>query len=123
MNVGSVTIGWDRVNCQERNGIIVGYRVVYYPTLSANIMNDQVARTLVGTEEDVRVLSANGLPPRTSYTFEVQAFNTHINMDGPPAFITANTTAPQGKYAMTITLWSTCKENVIFFSRPSFSFG
>ena len=94
VNVTGITIRWDRVNCLERNGHIDAYRVVYYPSSDPS---DQVVRTVVGTEYNDRVFSVNGLPPRTSYTFEVQASNPNIDMRGPPAFYIANTTAPQGR--------------------------
>ena len=94
VNVTSITIQWDRIFCQEHNGRIDAYRVVYYPTLNPS---DRVARTVIGTGDNDRVFSVDGLPPRTSYTFEVQASNPIIDVRGPPAFYTANTTAPQGK--------------------------
>ena len=97
VSVASITIQWGRVNCQECNGHVDDYRVAYYPTFRSNIVGNQVTQTLSGTDDNDRVLSANGLAPRTSYTFDVQASNPHINGRGLPAFITANTTAPQGK--------------------------
>ena len=121
MNVTSITISWDRVDCRERNGRIDGYRVVYYPKLCSN-PNNRVARTLVGTRDTDRVFSINGLPPRISYTFEVQASNNYIDMYGPPAFYTTNTTAPQGRFT-----WS-MQNNILlkkhfFIVRPWFSPG
>ena len=95
VNVTGITIQWDHVDCQERNGHTDGYRVVSYPTLSSN---DRVARTSIGTGDNDRTFSITGLPPRTNYTFEVQASNPNIDVRGPPAFYTASTTAPQGKY-------------------------
>ena len=94
VNITGITIQWDRVNCLERNGHTDSYRIVYYPTSNPN---DQTARTLLATGDNERVFSINGLPPRTSYTFQVQASNSIIDMRGPPAFYTANTTAPQGR--------------------------
>ena len=94
-SVTNITIQWDRVNCRNRNGHTDSYRVVSYPTLS---QNDRVARTVVGTEDSERMFSITGLPPRTNYTFEVQASNPNIDARGPPAFYTASTTAPQGTY-------------------------
>ena len=94
VNVTNITIRWDRVDCQERNGHTDGYRVVYYPTLRSN---DRVAWISFGTGDNDRMFSITGLPPQTNYTFEVQASNPNINMRGPPAFYTASTTAPQGK--------------------------
>ena len=93
VNITGITIRWDRVDCLERNGHTDGYRVIYYPTSNPS---DQVALTLVGTGDDDRMFGITGVPPRTSYTFEVQALNPIIDVRGPPAFYTANTTAPQG---------------------------
>ena len=95
MNVTGISIRWDRVHCQERNGRIDGYRVVYYPTLSSD--NDQIARTIAGTEGSDRMFSITGLPPRTNYTFEVQALNFFLAMHSVPVVYTTSTTAPQGK--------------------------
>ena len=97
VNVTGISIQWDRVHCQERNGRIDGYRVVYYPTLSSD--NDQIARTIAGTEGSDRMFSITGLPPRTNYTFEVQALNLFFAMHSVPAVYnyTTSTTAPQGK--------------------------
>ena len=100
MNVTGITIRWDRVDCQERNGHTDGYRLIYYPTSNPS---DRVAQILAGTRDNNRMFSITGVPPRTSYTFEVQASNTLIDMRGPPAIITANTTAPQGKCNHSIT--------------------
>jgi hypothetical protein len=96
VNVTGITIRWDRVDCQERNGHTDSYRIVYYPTLSSD-PSDRVAWTLVGTEDNDRRFSITGLPPRTNYTFEVQASNPIYDVRGPPVFYTASTTAPQGK--------------------------
>ena len=97
VNVTSITIRWDRVDCQERNGHTDFYRIVYYPTLNSN---NRIALILAGTEDNDRMLTITGLPPRTNYTFEVQASNPNIDMRGPPAFYAASTTAPQGKYLL-----------------------
>ena len=122
VSVASITVHWGRVNCQERNGRIDGYRVAYYPTFSSNIAGDQVVRRSSGTDDNDRVLSANGLAPRTSYTFDVRASNPHIDARGPPALITANTTAPQGKCDHNIMEYM-CTQCVHVISRPWFSPG
>ena len=72
VSVTNITIQWDRVNCRVQNGHTDSYRVVSYTTLNPN---DRFARTVVGTENSDRTFSITGLPPRTSYTFEVQASN------------------------------------------------
>ena len=95
VNVTSITIRWDRIDCQERNGRTDGYRIVYYPTSNPS---DRVAQTLAGILDNDRLFSVSGLPPRTSYTFQVQASNPTLDVRGDPAFFTANTIAPQSKY-------------------------
>ena len=94
VNVTSITIQWDRVDCQERNGHTDTYRLVYYPVSDPNVRTN--ALTILGTRDNNRMFSISGLPPRTSYTFEIQASNPNVDMRGPPAFYTANTTTPQG---------------------------
>ena len=93
-DVTNITIQWEHVNCQDRNGHTDSYRIVSYPTTNPS---GRLARTVVGTGDNDRIFSITGVPPRTSYTFEVQAINPNIDMSGPPAGITTNTTAPQGK--------------------------
>ena len=113
VNVTGITIQWDRVDCQERNGRTDGYRVVFYPT-SAPQTN---AHTLVGTGDNNRIFSGTGLPPRTSYTFEVQASNPNIDMRGPPATITVSTTVPQSKsykYMHTMVLLDFFIQTLVF---------
>ena len=89
VNATSITIQWDRVDCQERNGHITDfYRVVYHPI--SNPQDFFVAWIFA------RMLIVTGLLPRTNYTFRVHASNPNIDMRGPPAFYTASTTALQG---------------------------
>ena len=119
VSVTNITIQWDRVNCRDRNGHTDSYRVVSYPTLSPN---DRVAQRVVGTEGNDRMFSITGRPPRTNYTFEVQAVNPNLDVSGPPAFYTESTTAPQGKGSL--GKMHTCTSNLhCFFSRPWFSPG
>ena len=94
VTVTNITIQWDRVNCQQRNGDTDSYRILYYPAANSNA---RMAQTIQGIEESNRIFSVTGLPPRTSYTFEVQASNTLLDVRGSPAVLTASTLAPQGK--------------------------
>ena len=94
VNVTNITIQWDRVDCHERNGGTDSYRVVYYPTLD---VGDAYARTSAGTGDSERVFTVTGLPPRTSYTFEVQASNPDLDVRGAPATFTISTSAPQSE--------------------------
>lgn len=100
VSVANITIQWDRVNCQERNGPTDSYRVVYCPTSNSS---KQHAQTVVGTRVGDRKFSVSGLPPWTSYTFEVQASNAVINVYGAPSTITvATNTSPQSKKNYTL---------------------
>ena len=78
----------------ERNGRIDSYVVMYYST--SNPSARQVD-TVFGTEDSDRVFNRLGLPPRTSYTFEVEANNPLIRDPGANATINISTTAPQSK--------------------------
>ena len=99
MNVTNITIQWDRVDCQERNGHTDSYRLIYYPVSDPSVRTN--ARTILGTGDDDRIFTISGLPPRMIYIFEIQASNPNIDLRGPPAFYTANTTAPQGNHHAT----------------------
>ena len=94
VNVTNITIQWDRVDCQERNGDVESYRIVYYPTLDPG---DRSARTVAGTGDSDRIFTFTGLPPRTSYTFEVQASNPGLDVRGARATFTISTSAPQSE--------------------------
>ena len=68
----SITITWDRVACDQRNGEIDGYEVTYYPR---DQDTDKITTIIRGVTESNRTFLASGLQPLTNYTFEVQAFN------------------------------------------------
>ena len=108
VNVTNITIQWDRVDCQERNGGTDSYRVVYYPTSDPS---DRTARTIAGTGDSDRMFTVTGLPPRTSYTFEVQASNTGLDVRGAAATFTVNTTDPQSE-SLTFFIYSNIKKHV-----------
>ena len=93
VNVTSITILWDHVDCQERNGHTDAYRLTYYPVSDPSVKSNV---TILGTGVNNRVITVSGLPPRTSYTIEIQAANLNIDMHGPSAFYNASTTASQG---------------------------
>jgi hypothetical protein len=97
VNVTSISIQWDRVDCEERNGHTDSYRLIYYPASDPSVRTN--VRTISRTGIDDRVLNfcVSGLPPHTNYTFEVQASNPNVDLRGPPAVYTTSTTAPQGK--------------------------
>ena len=94
VDVTNITIQWDRVYCLERNGPTDYYVVVYYPTSYPSGIR---ATTISGTRDSDRMFSLPGLPPRTSYTFEVEAGNPLIRDPGALATVNVSTTAPQSK--------------------------
>ena len=69
------------MECEERNGEISLYQVMY-----SNVMENV----------SVKMFRAGGLIPRNSYTFNVTAINPSLGI-GPPATITVNTSTPEGK--------------------------
>ena len=96
------------MECQERKGETDGYRVVYYPTSDPS---DRSARTITGTGESDRMFTVTGLPPRTNYTFEVQASNPGLDVRGAPAALTVSTTAPQGE-SLAFFVCNNCDKHV-----------
>ena len=91
VNVTGITIQWDPVLCQDRNQLFNSYVVYYYPS------SDQTAGSGMLLPEDDRVFSITGLPPRTSYTFQVQAFNLFPSVQGLFASLSVNTSDPPSK--------------------------
>ena len=94
VDVTNITIQWDRVGCLDRNGRTDSYVVIYHPTSNPNRVQ---AATVSGTGDSDRVFSLPGLPPRISYTFQVEANNPLIRDPGAVATINISTTAPQSK--------------------------
>jgi hypothetical protein len=94
VDVTNITIQWDRVDCVDRNGEIDSYIIIFYPTSNPS---DLSARTVFGTGDSDRMFRLTGVPPRTSYTFEIDANNPLIRDPGALATITASTTAPLGE--------------------------
>jgi hypothetical protein len=94
VDVTNITIQWDRVNCVDRNGDIDSYFVIFYPTSNPS---DRSAQTVLGTGDSDRMFRLTGLPPQTSYTFEVEASNPLIRDPGAIATTTVSTTMPLGE--------------------------
>ena len=89
INVTSITIQWEPVLCQDRNHQFNSYAVAYHPVSDPNIV-----RTSDLLPEANRVFTASRLSPRTSYTFQVQAFNVFPLVQGLFANLTVNTSVP-----------------------------
>ena len=91
----SISLSWEEVQCADRNvDRITGYQIVTRTT------SDNVIRRRE-RDHSTRMFTANGLIPRTNYTFEVNARYDDINLNnplfGPAAVITGVTAVPQGK--------------------------
>ena len=75
-----MTISWGEVACQDKNSVIVEYRVLYGAVTSG-------VEGTVATSG--RTLTVNGLSPYTNYSIEVSAVNSDGAM-GPnssPLFV------------------------------------
>ena len=110
VSITNITIQWDRVACHDRNGAVDAYRVVYYPTED---QTDSSAWSIAGTNDNDRMFTVTGLPPRTSYTFGAQALNSRLFVIGAIATLTVSTSAPQSEL-LTFALYD--KLNVLLMS-------
>lgn len=103
--VSEITIHWDQVDCQHRNGRLRAnfYLVVTYPSLYSYSSSSESSARIVRN----RMFTLTGLAPLTSYTFEIQALNSNfppsLPLRGPRASLTVSTTAPEGKLLVTLS--------------------
>ena len=77
------------MDCQDRNGNISSYRIIYY---SFSNPIDVKRWTVSGTRNTDRI---TGLVPNNSYTFMFEAINMQAGFVGVPATVDVSTTAPQ----------------------------
>ena len=94
VSVSSITIQWDPIPCQDRNQPFDSnfmYRVSYHP------LSDPSGGDVASLSQNSREYTATGLPPRTSYIFQIEAFNLRTFVRGSPANLTVNTSEPQGE--------------------------
>ena len=71
----SMTVSWDEVPCNGRNGPITGYYLTY-----SNIFSN-TSYTVNITRGDKRMYNLTGLIPYTNYTVSIIPYN--YNMNGP----------------------------------------
>ena len=92
VDVTSITLHWDPLLCQHRNGDFSYYIFIYFPTFSPYNFpsNDFVF-------ENSKQHTLTRLPPRTSYEILVRAINTDTSLLGIVADLTVSTSAPSGK--------------------------
>ena len=81
----SITLSWDRVLCEDRNGNITGYSIQYGITFF---------ETSTGTSPSNRTFTASGLVPLTTYMFRIAAVNSHG--EGPYRNGKFSTAFPEG---------------------------
>ena len=70
-NSTSITLTWDRLSCEDRNGEITGYRIQY------GISAFNTTMMITGTSPSDRTFTASGLVPLTTYMFRIAAVNSH----------------------------------------------
>ena len=70
----SISISWIQISCIDRNGDIIGYRIVYGPVNTAPVTLDHQSTS---TSRDF-----TGLSPFTNYVFSVSG----VNSQGAGAF-------------------------------------
>ena len=99
----SITITWEEIACEERNGEIGGYNVTYCLQQSSaavcNADSDKVIVQVIG--ESNRSLTVVGLLPRTNYIFEVRGYTGE--MVGSPTTKTITTSTPDGNYKLLVS--------------------
>ena len=66
----TITLTWDELNCEDRNGVITGYMVQYGITTFNTSVN------ITGTSASDRTITASGLVPLTTYMFRIAAVNS-----------------------------------------------
>ena len=83
-----ITIHWGEVNCADRNGDIIGYKVRYG-------LSSITSRTVALTNPNRRIFSINRLLIRSTFSFEVAAVGgSHT---GPySSVLEVNTSVPTG---------------------------
>ena len=89
VDVTSITIQWDPLPCQHRNGHFIHYRVMYFPAFGP-VNSDFVS-------ENEKMYTLRRLPPRTSYEIFVQALNVATQAFSISVNLTVSTSAPSGK--------------------------
>lgn len=88
----SVTLEWNVISCEERNGLILSYDIQFAPVGDNNLI-------LTNTGSNTVQFTITGLTPFTSYNFSVAGVN--INGTGPfSMFIGPLTTSEDGNYIM-----------------------
>ena len=68
----SITVGWNTVDCIERNGDINNYIVRFGP--EGGVQSDSTVQS--GGIDVAGIYTASGLTPFTNYSFEVAAMNS-----------------------------------------------
>jgi hypothetical protein len=116
VNLTSVTILWNPINCIEQNSIIHGYIVYYWKSLQDSFRNELVNISTMATTAAI-----NNLDPCTKYEFEVQGINDN-GRKGPSERLNVTTSTPTGKAVIdkiSTANHSTSSSYWVSFSRQS----
>ena len=92
VNLTSITITWDRENCLDRNGNTTNY-IIYYKKVTS-----QTAATIASISYNrmIRMYTANGLFPNTSYSFNI-ALENEVGIGQQNQSKVIITKSPKGK--------------------------
>ena len=79
------------MECSQRNGMIDGYRLVYYPTMNSS---DNEATLIDGSNTNTYTIV--GLQPRVEYTLTLRAIGGNYSLFGTEERKTVQTSEPEG---------------------------
>ena len=91
VNLTSIIITWNRENCLDRNGNPSNYLIYYKKvtsTTAATITN-------ISYNQTIRMYTANGLFPNTSYSFTI-ALQNEVGLGQQNNATVITTTSPKG---------------------------
>ena len=86
----TLILTWERVECPQRNGNIVGYRVII------NSFYGTRERRISGTGSETRTITEENIIPNTQYTIEIEAVGENSTR-GQPTVVSLRTTIVQGE--------------------------
>ena len=90
VNITSVSLSWDPINCSLQNSIIRNYTVYYWKKFGSEAINKSVNISVPVTSATIDYLD-----PHTEYVFDVQAVNGN-GLRGPSTTLNVTTRVPEG---------------------------
>ena len=90
VNITTVSISWNPINCSQQNSLIRNYTVYYRKRFGFETL-----RKSVNISAPVTSATIDYLDPHTEYVFEVQAVNENA-LRGPSTTLNVTTSIPEG---------------------------